>query len=184
MDESPVHKRMQDVFDLTSSDLATIRTGRVTPSLVEDIVVPAYGGTQRLKVVELASITAQDARTLVIEPWDKSIVGEIRKGILEANVGLNPVLEETRLRISLPEMTSEDRQNYVKLLSKKLEAGRIMIRQVRGDFMKKIKEDFENKLLSEDEKFDAEKRLQEITDEYIQKIDQAGKAKEEEILQV
>lgn len=184
MDESSVRSKMQGVIDLVSSDIGGIRTGRATPSLVEGILVPAYGGQQRLKVVELATITAPDTQTLVIDPWDKSIVGDIRKGIMEANIGLNPSIDSQIVRISLPPLTSEDREKYVKLLSAKLENGRIMVRQVRGDIMKDIKLGFEKKEITEDDRFSQEKRLQQITDEFIANIDEMGERKKEELLQL
>lgn len=184
MDESSVRSKMQGAFDVVSSDIGTIRTGRATPSLVENIVVPAYGGTQRLKILELASITAPDPTQIVISPWDKSIIGDIRKGILEANVGMNPSMDGEVLRIIMPPMTTEDREKYVKLLSAKLENGRVMVRQVRGDEMHEIKKRFEAKEITEDEKFTQEKKLQEITDEFIGKIEETGEKKKQELLQL
>lgn len=182
MDDSQLKQKMQSALEVTAKDMASVRTGRISPSLVETIVCPAYGGTQRLKVMELASITVPDPQTLLIEPWDKSIIGDIRKGILEANVGLNPTVNESYLRITLPPMTGEDREKYVKLLSTKLENGKIMIRQIRGDAMQAIKRDYESKTITEDEKFTKEKKVQEITDEYSRKIDEAGERKKQEIL--
>ena len=182
MKEDQVRSKMQSILDLVASDLSSIRTGRATPALVEGIEVPAYGGAQRMKIVELGSISASDPQTIVIEPWDKSIIGDIRKGILAANVGLNPSIDGEVLRISLPPLTTEDRQNYVKLLSGKLESGRVMVRQVRGEQMKNIKDAFEKKEISEDERYRQEKVLQEFTDEFVGKIDEAGTRKEKEIL--
>ena len=121
MDETQVTSKMQRVVDLVVSDISGIRTGRATPSLVENINCPAYGGTQVLKVIELASISAPDTQTLVISPWDKSIIGDIRKGILEANIGMNPSIDGEIIRISFPPLTTEDREKYVKILSGKLE---------------------------------------------------------------
>ncbi len=184
MDEGQVDKRMQDVLDLVVSDIGSIRSGKATGSLVEDIIVSAYGGTQKLKVNELATITAPDPQTIIIDPWDKSIIGEIKKAISAANIGLNPVIDEEIIRISLPVMTTEDREKYVKLLSTKLENGRIMIRQVRGDAMKGIKADFEEKEITEDEKFNQEKRLQELTDSFVGKVDELGERKEQELMQI
>ena len=184
MDETSVRSKMQQVQDLIASDIGAIRTGRVIPALVEGIEVAVYGGTQKLKVQELATVSASDPQTLIIEPWDKSIIGEIRQGIQAANVGMNPVVDGEIIRISFPPMTSEDREKYVKLLSGKLENGRIMIRQVRGDAMHEIKKKFDAKEISEDEKFGQEKRLQEITDEFIKKIDEAGEKKKQELLQI
>src|SRR3989338_115694 len=159
MDEASARARMDEVQRVLSEDLASIRTGRATPALVENVVVSAYGGAQRLKVLELATITATDPQTLVIEPWDK-------------------------IRISTPPMTSEDRDKFVKILHVKLEHARVMVRQVRGDEMRDIKDKFEKKEMKEDEKFGSEKKLQELTDEYVGKIDERGKAKELELRQI
>ncbi len=184
MKEEEVKKRMQQVVELFRSDIASIRTGRATPALVEGIEVSVYGGTQKLKVRELATISVQDNQTLIIDPWDKSIIGEIRQGILAANVGLNPLQDGEIIRITLPPLTTEDREAYVRLLRTKLENARVMIRQIRGDSMHKIKQDFESKVLTEDEKFNYEKKLQEITDKFISELEEIGKKKEEELLQV
>lgn len=184
MEESEVRSKMQATLDVLASDIASLRTGRATPSLVENIICPAYGGTQRLKVLELATITVPDPAQIIINPWDKSIIGDIRKGITEANIGLNPSIDGEIIRIAIPPMTTEDREKYVKLLSGKLENGKVGIRQVRGDAMHEIKNKFESKELTEDDKFALEKKLQEITDEFIAKIEQLGDRKKEELLQI
>lgn len=184
MDETSIRLQMQKVLELVLSDIGTLRTGRAMPSLVENIICPAYGGTQRLKVQELATITSPDTQTLVIDPWDKSIIGDIKKGILEANIGLNPSVDGEIIRISLPPMTTEDREKYTKLLSGKLESGRIMVRGQRAEAMKDIKRAFEAKEISEDVKFDNEKKVQNLTDEFVGKIDEAGERKKSELLQI
>ncbi len=152
--------------------------------IVEGLEIVVYGGQQKLKVNELATINTQDSQTIIIDPWDKSIIGEIRQGIIGANIGLNPQIDGEIIRISIPPFTTEDREKYVKLLSTKLEQGRVMIRQIRGEAMKDIRTAFEAKEFSEDEKFNEEKRLQEITDEFIGKIDEAGETKKQELLQL
>lgn len=172
---------MDEVLRVLATGLAQIRTGRAMPSLVENIIVSAYGGAQRLKVLELATISAPDTQTLTIDPWDKSVIGEIKKAIEAANVGMNPNIDGEIIRITMPPMTAEDREKYVKLLGTKLEAAKVSVRQVRGDAMKEIKTRFEDKVITEDEKFSEEKRLQELTDEYIVKIDERGKIKETEL---
>lgn len=176
-----MREKMGVVLGSVKQDVGTIRTGRATPSLVEDIIVPAYGGGQKLRVKELATITAPDSQSLLISAWDKSIVGDIRKGIEQANVGFAPVLSGEDIRINLPPLTQEDRENYIKLLHQKLEGGRVQIRQVRQEGMRGIKGKFENKEISEDEMFMQEKRLQQLTDEYVGKIDEVGRAKESEL---
>jgi len=184
MDELAVGARMDEVLRVLVEDIASIRTGRATPALVENVMVSAYGGAQRLRIMELASITATDPQTLVIEPWDKSIIGEIRQGILAANIGMNPSIDGEIIRISMPPMTSEDREKYVRLLHAKLENARVMVRQVRGDVMKDIKNKFEDKEITEDEKFSQEKSLQQLTDEFIGKVEERGKTKENELRQI
>lgn len=184
MDDDSIRSKMVRVVDLVSTDVGSIRGARATPAIVEEIDVSAYGGAQKLKINELATISAGDAQTIVIDPWDKSIIGEIKKAILSANVGLNPNIDGEIIRISLPPMTTEDRENYVRLLGKKLENGKVMVRQIRGDIMHDIKVKFESKDLSEDEKFSLEKRLQELTDEYTDKIDKLGETKKRELMQV
>lgn len=181
MDESNIQQRMRAVIDVVGKDAGSIRTGRATPALVEGIVVEAYGGAQKLRVMELATVTTPDPQSLIISPWDKSIIGDIRKGIEQANIGLTPVLAGEVIRINIPPLTSEDRENYVKLLHQKLENGRVMIRQVRQEGMHEIREAFEGKEISEDQKVFQEKKLQEITDSYIGKIEEVGKAKESEL---
>jgi len=184
MDESSVRSKMQTVVQMMTTDIGGIRTGRATPSLVEDLVVSVYGGQQKMKVNELGTITAPDTQTLVIEPWDKSVIGEIKQGILSANIGLNPSIDGELIRISLPPLTTEDREKYVKLLSTKVESGKVMIRQIRGDVMRDIKKGFEDKEITEDDKFQQEKRLQEITDEFIEKIEEIGENKKKELLTI
>ena len=175
---------MQRVLDIIVGDIGSIRTGRATSSLIENLPVAVYGGAQKLKVLELATITTPDTQTIIVDPWDKSIIGEIRQGILVANIGMNPSIDGEIIRITLPPLTTEDREKYIKLLSTKLEGGRIMIRQVRGDAMHDIKKKFEEKELSEDEKFDAEKKVQAVTDEFVGKIDEAGERKKQELLRI
>lgn len=181
MDEQQVKQRMEKVVVEVKDDIGTIRTGRATPALVQGIMIPAYGGTQHLRALELATITAPDPQTILISPWDKSITHDIRKGIDQANIGLNPVISGEEIRINLPPLTSEDRERYIKLLHQKLEAGRVAIRQVRHDAMREIKDKFEKKETSEDEMVLAEKRLQEVTDQLIHQIEELGKKKEEEL---
>ena len=184
MDETSVTLKMQKVVDSVHSDIGGIRTGRATPSLVENIICPAYGGTQMMRILEVASITAPDTQTLVISPWDKSIIGDIRKGILEANLGMNPSIDGEVIRIAFPPLTTEDREKYVKLLSSKLENGKVLIRQVRADQMHDIKKKFESKEITEDDKKDSENKIQELTDLFVGKIETLGESKKQELLQL
>ena len=184
MNEASIRQKMQQVVDLVVSDIGGIRTGRATPALIEDLVVAVYGGTQKLKIKELTTISIPDNQTIILDAWDKTIIGEIRQGILAANIGMNPSIDGEIIRISLPPLTTEDREKFIKLLSTKLESGRIMIRQIRGEGMKDIRTKFERKELTEDEKFEQEKKLQTITDEYIGLIEEIGSRKKQELLQI
>lgn len=179
-----MRSRMNQTVSLVASDISSIRTGRASGALVENIVVNAYGGTQKLKVMELSTISTPDPQSIIIDPWDKSIIGEIRQAIVAANVGLNPIIDQERIRVSVPPMTGEDREKYTKLLSTKIENGKISIRQVRADFMHSIKKAFESKEITEDEKFNQEKTLQEITDKYVEDLSQIENAKKQELLQI
>lgn len=184
MDDSSVRQKMHGVLDLVTSDIAQVRTGKASPSLVSELEVVVYGGQQKLRILELGTVSAPDPQTIVIDPWDKSIIGDIRKGIEAANIGFNPSIDSEIIRISIPPITGEDRQKFVKLLSAKIENGKVMIRQIRADFMHDIKKSFEEKEMSEDEKFAAEKKLQDLTDEFVGKIEEMGKKKEADILQI
>ncbi len=175
---------MQKSVDRFKSEIAAIRTGRAVPALVENIPVAAYGGSARLAVKELATITAQDAQTLVIQPWDQSVIGEIRQGILAANIGLTPVIDNNIIRLAVPALTTERRQEYAKLVREKMEEARVAIRNIRQDKMREIKEAFEEKEISEDERFKAEEDLQKITDEFIGRAEELGEKKEQEIMSV
>ncbi len=176
--------RMKKAIEVTRTDLSSIRSGRATPALVENIVVAVYGGTQHLKIMELATISATDTKTLVITPYDPSIIGEIDRGLQAANVGLSPNVDGELIRISLPPLSEERRQEYIKLAKVKLEAGKVMVRQVRHDAMKELNVALTDKEIGEDEKKSGEKKVQELTDEMIAEIDTMGTKKEEELLQV
>jgi ribosome recycling factor len=177
-----VEQNMQKVVEVIKVDLATVRTGRASPSLVENVVIHAYGGTQNLKVVELAQIAAQDTQTIVITPYDQSIIGEINKGLMEGNIGLTPVIDGQIIRISIPSLTEERRQQLVGLVNQKLEGGKIQIRQVRHEAINEAKKLLNDKIISEDEMYHAEKEIQRLTDETISELDSLGKKKEEELM--
>lgn len=183
-DLSEVKPKMEKSLEVLSNEVSSIRTGRATSALVENIVCPVYGGTQRLKVVELGTISAPDANTITIQPWDASIIGEIKQAIQSANVGFTPIIDADVIRISVPSLSAERRAEFIKLLHRHLENGRIMIRQIRHDKMSEIKRAFEAKELGEDEKFTLEKELQEMTDNFMEKIEEMGKKKETELSQV
>lgn len=177
-------EKMDKVLDVLHADLATVRAGRASPSLVEHIVVSVYGGTARLKVVELATIATSDSQTLTVTPFDGSIIGEIQKGIIESGSGLNPVIDGQLIRISIPMLSEERRVELIKLMKQKLENGKIMVRQVRHEAMEEIKKQYNDKTIGEDDQMRLEKEVQRATDDTMAQIDEMGKRKEEELLQI
>lgn len=176
--------KMGKVMEVLRGDLGTVRTGRAAPSLVEHLTIRVYGGSAKMKVMELATIGTTDAHTLVITPFDHSIINEIQKGIQEANVGLSPVIDGQIIRISIPPLSEERRGQLINLMKQKLENGRIMVRQVRQEGMHEIKKQYNDKTISEDDMMRLEKEVQKLTDDTISEIDSLGKRKEEELLQI
>lgn len=177
-------EHMKKALEVTQGDLATIRSGRATPALVENMIISCYGGTQRLKVKEMATITTMDAKTIVIAPYDPSTIAEIEKSIQEANSGLTPVVDGEIIRITIPPLSQERREEYLKLAKAKLESGRVMIRQMRHEAMKSLKKEADEKTISEDQQEYGDKIVQGITDEMIAEIDSLGAKKEVELMQV
>lgn len=176
--------KMQKALLVLREDLAAVRTGRAMPSLVENVVVSVYAGTQRLKIKELTTISASDPQTLVLQPFDPSIAGEIQKGIMEANVGLTPSSDGNIIRISIPPLSQERRVELIKLMKQKLESGRIIIRQIRQDARNIVRKQHNNKEISEEQMFARDKEIQKITDDAMIPVDEMGRKKEAELLQI
>lgn len=181
---SEIKSRMQRALEVLRQDFATVRTGRASSSLVENIVINCYGGTQQLKVLELATIHVQDNRTIAINPFDKSIVGDIERGIANANVGLNPIVDGDILRINLPPLTEERRLELIKLIKQKAESGKVMLRQIRHEGMEDVKKRAESESISEDEVIRIEKEIQKVTDDFSARLDQLLEGKEKELMTI
>ncbi|MDO8488183.1 MAG: ribosome recycling factor [bacterium] len=184
MNLDEVGPKMTKALEWLKGEVASIRTGRATTSLVENIVIGAYGNTARMKVVELATITVPDSQTITITPYDQSIIGDIRRDIEAANVGLTPVIDNQLIRIGVPSLTSERRMEFVKLLHVKLEEGRVKVRQIRHEKMGELKRAAEAGELNEDERDRLEEELQSLTDNMMAEIDAMGQVKEAELSQV
>ena len=174
-------KRIDKVLDILKGDLATIRTGRATPSLVENIIINAYGGSAKLKVMELATIGSTDSQTLVVTPFDMATINELQKGIEAANIGFHPAIDGNLLRISIPPLSQDRRQELIKAMKHKLENGKVMVRQVRHEAMENIKKEFEGR---EDDIKRLEKEVQKMIDDTIETIDGYGVQKEQELMQI
>lgn len=184
MDLGEIRQKMQKAIEHIKGDVATIRTGRANPALVENIVINAYGGSTKMKVMEVASITVPEPQMIVLSPYDQSIIGEIRRDIEAANIGVTPQIDNNVVRITFPPLTQERRLEYVKLLHVKLEDGRVKLRNIRHEMMGDLKRSFENGELPEDEKKRLEKELQDLTDKFMLEIEEIGKLKEKELTTV
>jgi ribosome recycling factor len=175
-------EKMIKTEEVVQHEFAGVRTGKASPALVENILVEVYGSNMRIR--ELAGITTPESRMLLIQPWDVATSGPIEKAIQKANLGLNPTVQGKMIRIVLPELSTERRQEMVKIARKMSEDGRVAIRHVRRDAMEHIKKEAKNGGISEEEIETAEAEVQKLTDQYIGKIDAHLATKEKEILTV
>lgn len=183
MDFTQTRQQMEKVLSLLAEDLLTLRAGRANPAIIEKIQVDAY--ETKMPLVELATISAPDPNTLIVTPFDPSIIKNIATAIsVHKELGLFPSIEGNTIRLRIPPLSEERRKELVKLLRQKLEAARIMVRQVRGDKLREIRNSVQAKEINEDEEFRAIQELQKITDEYNQKIEEMGKQKEKELLTI
>lgn len=181
---SSTKSRMQKAIEVLKEDFGTVKTGKANPQLVENVVITTYGGSAKLKILELATISVSDPQTLVITPFDQSVIGDIERGITDSQLGLGVAVNGNIIRITIPQLTQERREEFVKLIHKKSENGKVMIRQVRqeaNDDLKKIKEEGH---ISEDDVERYEKEVQRLTDESVERIDEITHEKEKELMTV
>ncbi len=168
------------ILDFYKSNIAAIRTGRANPAMVEDIIVEVYG--QKMIIKELASINTPEPRTVVIQPWDKTVLEAIGGAIRKSDLGLNPVVDGQIIRLNIPPLTEERRKEFIKLLKQKTEETRIKIRRTREDIWDRIQRMEKDRAIREDEKFRAKDELQKLVDEYNKKTEDLEKKKESELL--
>jgi len=169
-------------IEYLKTDIAGLRTGRANTALVENVFVEAYGTKQQLKAV--ASISVADSKTLNIEPWDKSLLAAVEKGIRDSGIGVNPINDGRLIRVCLPELTVERRAELVKVLHQKLENARISIRKIREEARNMIIEEEKEKSISEDERYQLQDQLEEMVKKYNEDVKTIGDAKEKEITNV
>lgn len=163
-------------------EIAGIRAGRANPALIEGVSVEVYGS--RMKLNEVGNISAPQPSLLTIQVWDASILDKVIKAIQEANLGLNPSNEGTLIRLPIPPLTAERREEFIKLLHQKIEEAHVSIRQIRQDFRNNWKKSSEDGEFGEDEFFRREKILQELVDKKVAELEALGKAKEAELVQI
>jgi len=172
---------MDKAVDFTDSEITKIRAGKAMPSMLDGINVDYYGNPTPLN--QVGSINTPDARTLVIQPWEKSLLTPIEKAIHEANIGLNPQNDGQVIRLNVPPLTEERRKDLVKKVKEEAERGRIAVRNIRKDANEKIKK-LKSEGISEDEIKVGEGEVQKLTDSYIVKVDKLAEAKEKDIMTV
>jgi ribosome recycling factor len=175
-------QHMDKSLDVLRRELATIRTGRANPAIIERLPVEYYGAPTPLN--SLATISAPDARQLLVQPYDRTAVGAIEKAIRQSDLGFNPVNDGNLIRIAIPQLTEERRRDLVRLVHKRVEESRVAIRNVRRDANEHLRRLRKDKEMSEDEEKRAQEQLQKITDRFIHDADVIGSTKEAEMLEV
>lgn len=175
-------EKMSKTEEVVQHEFSGVRTGKASPSLVENILVEVYGSQMRIR--ELAGITTPEPRMLMIQPWDASTVHPIEKAIQKSNLGLNPAVDKKSIRIVLPELSAERRQEFIKIVKKMAEDGRVAVRHVRRDALELLKKEGKSGGVTEDQVEGAEKEVQKLTDQCIAKIETHLAHKEKEILTV
>ena len=179
---SEAQNKMSDALAHFKTELSQIRTGRAAPTLVSEISVEVYNSRMMVKV--LAQISAPEPSVVLVTPWDKSIITNIVNGITKANTGLQPVVDGELIRIVIPPLTGEKREELIKGMHQSLEKYKVQIRQIRHEYLEELKREKADSSLSEDDEKRREEEIQKVHDEFIDAIEVAGKAKEEELRQV
>jgi ribosome recycling factor len=174
--------KMQKTVQILKREMETIRSGRATSALVDQIMVEAYGTNTPLS--QLASISVPEARLLLIQPWDRSIVGSVQKAIQKSDLGLNPMSDGEVLRLVIPPPTEERRKELVKVVHKRVEDAKIAVRNVRRDALEELRKLEKDKKVSKDETMRATEKLQKLTDRFIGEVSKVGADKESEIMEV
>ncbi len=175
-------QRMEKTLDSFDEKLSEVRAGRANPAILNRVKVEYYGTPTPIN--QVAGISVPEARTIVISPWDKSILGEIEKAILASDIGLNPNNDGSVIRLNFPDLTEERRKELVKEVKKLAEDSKVAIRSIRRDGMDEAKAMQKNNELTEDEEQAREKEIQKLTDDYINQIDKMLEEKEKEIMTV
>ncbi len=174
--------RMEKAVESLQADLRSIRTGRASPALVERLAVDYYGTPTPLN--QLAGISVPEPRLLMIRPWDRNTIGIIQKAILGSELGLTPTNDGQVIRLAIPQLTEERRRELSRVVDRRVEEGRVAIRNVRRDAIDMMKDLEKEKMIDEDELYQGREEIQEVTDKFIEQVDEIGKAKKAEIMEV
>lgn len=171
-------------IDSLKEDLKSIRTGRASPNLVENLIVETYGGQSKLRLLELATIMTEGASSISISPYDPSVIQDIEKAILKSPLGLTPTNQGAKIIIRIPSLNTEQREKYIKVVGEKIEEKKVIVRNHRDDCRKVIKTSFEKKEISEDEKYRLEKEIDQRSTKFMEEINVVRESKEKEIMEV
>lgn len=172
-------KRIEEIKDWLRRELATLRTGRATPALLDSIRVESYGALSPIS--HLAALSVENARTLRISPWDKTQIGSIQEAIAKANLGLSVAVDKDGLRVSFPELTSERRAALLRSAGEKLEQARVSLRNERGRLLEELEQKQKNKEISEDDRFRFKNEIQKIVDGAARELEEMGEKKRKEL---
>ncbi|MCH7622340.1 MAG: ribosome recycling factor [Chloroflexi bacterium] len=175
-------RKMDNTVAALKRELGTIRTGRATPALIENVSVDYYGVATPLN--QIASISAPDARVIMVQPWDKQAMRDIEKSLMKSEMGFNPSNDGNVITVPIPPLTQERRQELVRVLKRKLEEGKVSIRNVRRDGVETLRRLEREKAISQDENHRGQDQLQKATDAHVKAVDEVGSSKETEIMQV
>lgn len=175
-------ERMKKALDALKKDLASTRAGRATPALLDKVMVEYYGSM--MAVNQVANVSIPEPRVILIQPWEKTMIGPIEKAIMKSDLGLTPSSDGIVIRLNIPQLTEQRRAEIVKTIHKKAEEGRVGIRNIRRDANDAVKKLEKEKALSEDEAKKAQEDMQKLTDKYIKEVDQVAMNKEKEIMEV
>ena len=177
-----LQNKMEKSLENTKEKFSHVRAGRASVSMLDGVTVEAYGSPTPLN--QVGTVSAPEARLLTIDPWDKSLIPAIEKSILQANLGFNPSNDGKIIRLAVPELTEERRKEYVKLVKKEAEEGKIAIRNVRKDINNKLRKMEKDSEITEDELKSSEEKVQKMTDKFVAAVDEALAKKEKELLKV
>lgn len=177
-----LRQRMAKSVEALQEDLLGIRTGRASPALVEKLPVEYYGTVSSLN--QMASIAAPEPRLLVIRPWDPTALADIERAILKSDLGLTPMNDGKLIRLNIPRLTEERRRDLVKMVSRRVEEGRVSVRNLRRDALQDLKDFEKEKMISEDDFYRGKDEVQDLTDEFIKQIDEIGQRKEQEVMEI
>ena len=174
-------ERMKKTLETAKKEFASLRAGRATPSLLDKVMVDYYGVPT--PVNQVAKVSVPEPRMIVIQPWEKTILHDIEVAIMKSDLGLNPNSDGTAIRLTIPQLTRERRQDLVKTVGKKAEEAKVALRNIRRDGNEAFKKEEKDKTITEDESKRGQEKMQKLVDKYTKLVDQAREAKEKEILE-